>query len=44
LAPSSCCASGGTSPSIVFTESNVSPPVPKFCLLNDIVPIEDALL
>ena len=39
--PASCCASGGTSPSIVFTETNLdvnSVQVP-FCLLNDVTPI-----
>jgi hypothetical protein len=40
LVPGSCCATPGTSPQIVFRETNVaSPPAPPFCLLNDIVPI-----
>ena len=40
LVPSSCCASGGASPQIVFTETLAAGVTPKFCLLNDIMPIE----
>jgi hypothetical protein len=39
LVPASCCASGGTSPSIVFTETNVAGVTAPFCLLNDVIPI-----
>jgi hypothetical protein len=44
--PTSCCASGGTSPSIVFTETNldVNGVNVPFCLLNDVTPILMPLL
>jgi len=43
LVPGSCCATGGSSPAIRFTESNAGVSAP-FCLLNDIVPIQAPLL
>jgi hypothetical protein len=44
--PASCCGSSGTSPSLVFTETNLdvnSVSVP-FCFLNDVTPIMMPLL
>jgi hypothetical protein len=39
LVSGSCCPTGGASPGIVFTETNLTSGVlPPFCLLNDITP------
>jgi hypothetical protein len=39
LVPGSCCATGGSSPAIQFTETNAMGVLAPFCLLNDITPI-----
>lgn len=41
LVTSSCCPTGGSYPQITFMESNASSlPTARFCLLNDITPIQ----
>jgi hypothetical protein len=44
LVAQSCCPIGGTSPGIVFTETNAAGVEAPFCLLNEITPIQEPLL